>query len=127
MHSKGEADPLGRPAVGDGITVPSETTENSQETDVETAIIADSDDLAEFVEPIERAKSFAQRWDAPYRAEIFRIALGALLNSDRGVAPRQAETASRRTGKATSYAGTQNSEADPQSGAIEKLARSLNV
>jgi hypothetical protein len=55
--------------------------EGAREREINSPTVVDGDDLEPLVAPISRARSFAERWDGPYRAEVFRVALELLVNA----------------------------------------------
>lgn len=91
--------------------------------------------LEELMPALESARAFANRWEAPYQPEIFRVAVGALLGHTAGLAGGSqghgTSTDQRSSGVHTSYQTTQRS-ADAHAtggglGPTGKLARTLGV
>jgi DNA-binding MarR family transcriptional regulator len=113
-----------------GAEVASGTGPGTAADSMTSAIVVDT--LDELAPIIDRARTFAERWDAPYRSEIFQVALGQLL----GGAPKSAALGAPHSPtsaargpipEAWTVASDSVPRGGPALGPTEKLARQLSV
>lgn len=77
---------------------------------------------------IDQARTFAERWEAPYRAEVFRVALGQLLGTvERSLIPGGATGIGSPSRTAAAAVTGAPPRLSANLGPAEKLARQLSV